>query len=174
MTSGGHGAAPRSARRVAGRPAYPGRLTVRPPRSLSWRERFTGTLAKAFSWQGWKSVAAVATSLVAISTAVIALQAFRVSQETLQVNTRQQTSERFVKATEQLGNDKPDVRLGGIFALEQLARDSPSDHPAVFDVLTAFAEAESRYRSRTAVHRAEAEPGPWEDSLEGKHGPSLG
>lgn len=119
-------------------------------------------------------MAAVATSLVAISTAVIALQAFRVSQETLQVNTRQQTSERFVKATEQLGNDKPDVRLGGIFALEQLARDSPSDHPAVFDVLTAFAEAESRYRSRTAVHRAEAEPGPWEDPLERKHGPSLG
>jgi hypothetical protein len=146
MTSGGQGAAPRSARRVAGRPAYPGRLTVRPPPSLSRRERFTRSLGKAFYWQGWKTVAAVAASLVAIATAVVAIQTFRVSQQglgvseqTLHANTRQQTSDRFVKAIEQLGNDKSlDVRLGGIYGLELLARDSPSDHPAVFDVLTAF------------------------------------
>jgi hypothetical protein len=136
MTSGGQGASPRSARRVAGRPRY-SRLTVRSPAPT--RRRFTRSLAKAFSWQGWKSVAAVATSLVAISTAAIALQTFRVSQETLQANTHQQTSERFVKATEQLGNEKsPAVRIGGIYGLEQLARDSPSDHTAVFDVITAF------------------------------------
>ena len=140
MTAPGHGAAPRSARRVAGRPAYPGRLTVRPPAPPSERERFTRSLVKAFYWQGWKTVAGVAASLVAISTAVVAIATFRVSSQTLQANTRQQTSDRFVKAIEQLGNDdtSPDVRLGGIYGLEQLARDSPSDHPAVFDVLAAF------------------------------------
>lgn len=146
MTSGGQGASPRSARRVAGRPAYPGRLTARPPPSLSRRERFTRSLGKAFYWQGWKTVAAVAASLVAIATAVVAIQTFRVSQQglgvseqTLHANTRQQTSDRFVKAIEQLANDKsPDVRIGGIYGLEQLARDSPSDHPTVFDVLTTY------------------------------------
>jgi uncharacterized protein YjbI with pentapeptide repeats len=77
--------------------------------------------------------------LVAISTAGVAIATFVVSSRTLQANTLQQTSDRFVKAIEQLGNDKsPDVRLGGIYGLEQLARDSPSDQPAVFDVLTAF------------------------------------
>jgi len=135
MTSPGHGGSPRSARRVAGRPRD-GRLAVRSP---SRRERFSRSLAKAFYWPGWKTVGAVATSLVAISTAIVAIATFVVASRTLQANTRQQTSDRFVKAIEQLGNEKsPDVRLGGIYGLEQLARDSPSDQPAVFDVLTAF------------------------------------
>jgi uncharacterized protein YjbI with pentapeptide repeats len=96
-------------------------------------------LVKAFYWQGWKTVAGVAASLVAISTAVVAIATFRVSSQTLQANTRQQTSDRFVKAIEQLGNEtSPDIRLGGIYGLEQLARDSRTDHRAVFDVLTAF------------------------------------
>jgi hypothetical protein len=100
------------------------------------RERFARSFTKA---GGWKTVGAVATSLVAISTAGVAIATFVVAAQTLQANTRQQTSDRFVKAIEQLGNDKsPDVRLGGIYGLEQLARDSPSDQPAVFDVLTAF------------------------------------
>jgi hypothetical protein len=100
------------------------------------RERFARSFTKA---GGWKTVGAVATSLVAISTAGVAIATFFVASETLRANTRQQTSDRFVKAIEQLGNDKsPDVRLGGIYGLEQLARDSASDQPAVFDVLTAF------------------------------------
>jgi uncharacterized protein YjbI with pentapeptide repeats len=143
MTSPGHGAVPPSTTRVAGRPAYPGRLTVRPPAPPpappSKREGFARSFAKAFYWQGWKTVGAVAASLVAICTAIVAIATFVVSVRTLQANTRSQTSDRFVKAIEQLGNDKsPDVRLGGIYGLEQLARDTPSDQPAVFDVLTAF------------------------------------
>jgi hypothetical protein len=140
MTSPGHGGAPRSARRVAGRPAYPGRLTVTPPPAPpSKRERFGRSLAKAFYWRGWKTVGAVAASLVAILTAIAAITTLFISAKTLQANTRSQTSDRFVKAVDQLGNkDSLDVRLGGIYGLEQLARDSPSDHPAVFDVLTAF------------------------------------
>jgi hypothetical protein len=101
-------------------------------------------LAKAFYWQGWKTVGAVATSLVAISTAGVAIFTFFVAHQTLQANTQQQASDRFVKAVDQLGNDKsPDVRLGGIYGLEQLARDSPSDQPAVFDVLAAFVRGQA-------------------------------
>jgi uncharacterized protein YjbI with pentapeptide repeats len=148
MTSPGHGAAPPLTKRVAGRPAYPGRLTVRPPAPPSKRERFARSFAKAFYWQGWKTVGAVAASLVAICTAIVAIATFTVSVRTLQANTRSQTSDRFVKATEQLGNDKsPDIRIGGIYGLEQLARDTPSDHRAVFDVLTAFVRHEVPARS---------------------------
>src|SRR6476646_1619489 len=123
MTAPGHGAAPRSARRVAGRPAYPGRLSVRPPPpqppSPPKRERFTRSFAKAFYWQGWKTVGAVATSAVAISTAIVAIFTFFIASRTLQANTRQQTSDRFVKAIEQLGNDTSmNVRIGGIYGLE--------------------------------------------------------
>ena len=47
-------------------------------------------------------------------------------------------TDRYTKAVEQLGSKTLDVRIGGIYALERVARDSARDHPAVMDVLTAF------------------------------------
>ena len=49
-----------------------------------------------------------------------------------------QLTDRFTAAVDQLGSDELQVRLGGIFALERIARDSPDDAPAVLEVLTAF------------------------------------
>jgi hypothetical protein len=49
-----------------------------------------------------------------------------------------QVTDRYTKAIEQLGSDKLDVRIGGIYALERIARDSAKDHPTVMEVLTAF------------------------------------
>jgi hypothetical protein len=49
-----------------------------------------------------------------------------------------QVTDRYTKAIEQLGSDKLDVRIGGIYALERVARDSKRDHPTVMEVLTAF------------------------------------
>jgi hypothetical protein len=49
-----------------------------------------------------------------------------------------QVTDRYTKAVEQLGSDKLDVRIGGIYALERIARDSARDHPVVMEVLTAF------------------------------------
>jgi uncharacterized protein YjbI with pentapeptide repeats len=51
---------------------------------------------------------------------------------------QQQVNSRYTKAVEQLGSDELDVRIGGIYALEGVARASASDHPAVMEVLTAF------------------------------------
>ena len=49
-----------------------------------------------------------------------------------------QVTDRYAKAIEQLGSDKLDVRIGGIYALERVARDSARDHPTVMEVLSAF------------------------------------
>ena len=49
-----------------------------------------------------------------------------------------QVTDRYTKAIEQLGSDKLDVCLGGIYALERIARDSARDHPTVIEVLSAF------------------------------------
>jgi hypothetical protein len=49
-----------------------------------------------------------------------------------------QVTDRYTKAIEQLGSEKLDVRIGGIYALERIARDSAKDHPTVMEVLTAF------------------------------------
>jgi len=49
-----------------------------------------------------------------------------------------QITERFTRAIDQLGNKEPDVRLGGIYGLERIARDSQDDHGPVMEVLTAY------------------------------------
>ena len=55
-----------------------------------------------------------------------------------------QVTDRYAKAIEQLGSEKLDVRIGGICALERIARDSPADHPAVMEMLAAFIRERSR------------------------------
>lgn len=60
------------------------------------------------------------------------------SARTLRLNRRGQLTERFTRAIEQLGSDKLAVRLGGIYALEQIAVDSRELHWPVIEVLTAY------------------------------------
>jgi Pentapeptide repeats (8 copies) len=49
-----------------------------------------------------------------------------------------QITERYTRAIDQLGHVQLDVRLGGIYALERIARDSPGDRRTIGEVLTAF------------------------------------
>lgn len=49
-----------------------------------------------------------------------------------------QITERFTRAIEQLGHEKLEVRLGGIYALERIAKDSEKDHWPIMEVLTAY------------------------------------
>jgi hypothetical protein len=59
---------------------------------------------------------------------------------TLRLNKqRGQITDRFTKAIDQLGDpDKLHVRVGGIYALERIARDSPDDHQTIMEVLATF------------------------------------
>ena len=54
-----------------------------------------------------------------------------------------QVTDRYTKAIEQLGSDKLDVRIGGIYAAERVARDSARDYPTVISVLAAFVREHS-------------------------------
>jgi uncharacterized protein YjbI with pentapeptide repeats len=73
-----------------------------------------------------------------------ATAAEQAQRRTLELTEQRQVTERYTKAIEQLGSDKLDVRLGGIYALERIARDSARDHPTVIDVLAAFVREHSR------------------------------
>jgi hypothetical protein len=55
-----------------------------------------------------------------------------------------QVTDRYTKAIEQLGSDKLDIRVGGIYALERIALDSPRDHPTIVEVLSTFVREHSR------------------------------
>jgi hypothetical protein len=62
----------------------------------------------------------------------------RSQRRTLELTEQGQVTDRYTKAIEQLGSDKLDVRIGGIYAMERIAHDSPKDHPTVMEVLCAF------------------------------------
>ena len=71
-------------------------------------------------------------------------QADQWQRRTHELTEQGQVTDRYTKAIEQLGSDKPDVRIGGIYALERIARDSARDHPTVMEVLTAFIREHSQ------------------------------
>jgi hypothetical protein len=80
------------------------------------------------------------------------LEQARKSQEQAQRLTEQgQITDRFTRAIDQLGatdddrNPRLEIRLGGIYALERIAWDSPErDHSTVMAVLTAYVRENSR------------------------------
>jgi hypothetical protein len=56
----------------------------------------------------------------------------------VQVSRQGQITERFARAVDHLGGDKPDVRVGGIYTLERIAKDSRPDRATVAAVLETF------------------------------------
>ena len=79
----------------------------------------------------------IAAGLFAVGALVYTARNFTLSREG-------QVTDRYTKAIEQLGSDKLDVRIGGIYALERVARDSAKDHHTVMEVLAAFVREHSR------------------------------
>jgi DNA-binding transcriptional ArsR family regulator len=71
------------------------------------------------------------------------------SARTLRLNRRGQLTERFSKAIEQLGSETLAVRLGGIYAMEQIAVDSRELHWPVMEVLTAYLREHARVDAST-------------------------
>jgi len=67
-----------------------------------------------------------------------------ISQRTLETAQDQQVTERFTRAIDQLGktdeegNKLLEIRLGGIYALERIARESEEDHWPIMEILTAY------------------------------------
>jgi Pentapeptide repeats (8 copies) len=69
-----------------------------------------------------------------------------------------QVTDRFTKAINQLGEAGPEklaIRLGGIYALERIARDSERDHWPIMEILTAYVREHAPWEPR--------EGDPWED-----------
>jgi hypothetical protein len=84
--------------------------------------------------------------LLTLAAGLLAAGALIFTARTFYLSRQGQVTDRYTKAIEQLGSDKLEVRIGGIYALERVARDSARDHPVVMEVLTAFIREHSRER----------------------------
>ncbi|MEH2015281.1 pentapeptide repeat-containing protein [Nostoc sp.] len=81
-------------------------------------------------------------------TAKAALQNAQAAQD-------KQITERFAKAIEQLGNEKIETRLGAIYTLERIAKDSKDDHWTIMEVLTAFVRVNAPLKLQEEVKKEE-------------------
>jgi uncharacterized protein YjbI with pentapeptide repeats len=82
----------------------------------------------------------------------------RTNQATIDAAFGTQFADRYSRAIEQVGSPNLDVRIGGIYALEGIAFDSPRHHSTVMEVLAAFIREHSRIPADSA--RPERWPPP--------------
>ncbi|MGW4942273.1 pentapeptide repeat-containing protein [Actinoplanes sp. NPDC004185] len=85
-----------------------------------------------------KAMSDVRTSLVQLCAGIVLLIGLIFTARTLRLNREGHLTDRFRGAVDQLGNSAVDVRIGGIYALERLLRESAIDHQPIVEVLGAF------------------------------------
>jgi hypothetical protein len=74
----------------------------------------------------------------------------------VRVSREGQITERFTRAVDQLAAAQADVRVGGLYALERIARDSPGDRNTIISVITAFIRVHSPWPPRLPGQYVEA------------------
>lgn len=78
--------------------------------------------------------------------------------QNLIVAQEKQVTDLFSKAVEQLASEQIEVRLGGIYALERIAKDSAKDRLVIQEVLTAFVRERAPWPPRKKSQGAPAAP----------------
>jgi len=91
--------------------------------------------------------------LLALGAGLLAMGALVVTARSRARSRAGQLAGRYALALGQLGREELDVRIGGIRALERVARDSPGHHPAVMGMLADF------IRERSGHHLPPPGPG---------------
>jgi hypothetical protein len=116
--------------------------------------RFIGAFTSGAVWVWTKyseqhaAVAPLLTLAAGLSVAGVALARHFAQTD---ADRQRRITESFSKAVEQLGSDKLEVRLGAIYSLERISKESPNDYWTVMESLTAFVRERSL---RTEAERA--------------------
>src|SRR5918994_5532670 len=129
-----------------------GRRTARVLGALALFAAVVGILVWYIAPSGAAEKQALVVTLAHILGGTALLSGLYFTWRTLQVNREGQITERFTRAIEQLGathDDKSknlELRLGGIYALERIARESKEDHWSIMEVLTAYVRQHAPWR----------------------------
>jgi uncharacterized protein YjbI with pentapeptide repeats len=84
------------------------------------------------------AIGSARTAVLALLAGMIAVVGAYYTSRSYRLNRRGQATDRYTRAIDQLGHQKADVQLGGIYGLERLADESPEDAPQIIEVLSAF------------------------------------
>jgi Pentapeptide repeats (8 copies) len=125
---------------------------------------------QAASWEGLMEPKDLAklqndtrTTLVQALGGAVLLIGLYFTLRNLELTQDRQITEHYTRAVEQLGSDKLEVRLGAIYALERIARDSERDHWPIMEILTAYVREhapwkEAEQRSKEEISPSETQP----------------
>ena len=90
-----------------------------------------------------KTFAQIVGGIVFLGGLIFTYNTFRLQQEG-------QFTDRFTMAVTQIGDEKLEVRLGGLYALERIAKDSPKDHWTVMEILSAYIRENAKKKEESA------------------------
>ena len=122
---------------------------------MDFRVKLTGAIALLLGgWVGYRNLTVAQEHLRATQNTL------KVTQDRLEVDRTSQITNRYTQAITQLGADRDggpnlEVRLGGIYALERIAKDSPPDHWTVMEVLAAYIRENSKASNGSIGIRAD-------------------
>lgn len=88
----------------------------------------------------------VRTTLVQLLVALLLLVGAVYTVRTFTLNRQGQFATRYTQAIDQLASEKEDVRIGGLYALERISKDSPRDYLTVIQVFMSFIRGRSERR----------------------------
>ncbi|GAA3437002.1 hypothetical protein GCM10018954_066130 [Kutzneria kofuensis] len=112
-------------------------------------------LGRFLGWKGWQGVVSLLTSVAAVGALFFSSQSIQAALNQVNVSEQTQITDRFGKAVDELGSDKQEVRIGGVYALERLAKDSTRDEATIIDVLSAFIRERAPVSSCPSFAQAE-------------------
>jgi hypothetical protein len=95
--------------------------------------------------------AGIGAALLIIAALLQAATAQRRHREQTVADRQRRITESFSKAAEQLGSDKIEMRLGGIYTLERISRESPDDYWTVMETLCAFVRERSKANRKQLI-----------------------
>lgn len=112
----------------------------------------------------WPTVLTAITALLsAVAASLSVYVSSRANDQTIRLTEQGQVTQRYTTAIDQIGQRGDDflqTRLGGIYALERLARDSPVDQPTIVEVLSAYVRTTAPARTNGTCAGQPAHPLP--------------
>ena len=92
---------------------------------------------------GFASIAVIITLYYTRKETLVTVNQAYTTEKDLSVAQEWQVTEGFNRAIDQLGNEKMETRLGGIYALERISTESEKDYWPIMEILTAYVRKNS-------------------------------